>query len=110
MERGGERWRGHGDCVMVADTRVQPAVRGKRLKMKQPHRPGSVCRCPLAAPHAFIPRPLLHRLVSPACHPPIGAQGGGGPAGPHQSVFSVRGSGLMLAQHRGAQKKAGTAS
>jgi len=83
---------------------------GKQLKMKQTHRQVSVCRCPLAAPLAFIPHPLPHCPASPACYPPIRAQGGGGTVGTHQSVLSVRGSGLMLAQHRGAQKKAGTAS
>lgn len=93
------RWHGSSACGQ-----------GKQLKMKQPHRQGSVCRCPLAALLAFIPHPLPHCPASPACYPPIRAQGGGGTVGTHQSVLSVRGSGLMLAQHRGAQKKAGTAS
>lgn len=33
---------------------------GKQLKMKQTHRQGSVCRCPLTAPLPFIPHPLPH--------------------------------------------------
>ena len=113
-ERKEINWeRGRGRSQRPCDGRWHRSSacgQGKQLKMKQTHRQGSVCRCPLAAPLAFIPHPLPHCPASPACYPPIRAQGGGGTVGTHQSVFSVRGSGLMLAQHRGAQKKAGTAS